>query len=54
MNINSIKDNETRIALQEIDRRLKELDSISQLPLSASAKEIIDTINKITKSIKRK
>ncbi len=54
MNINSIKDNETRIALQEIDRRLKELDSISQLPSNASTKEIVDTINKITKSIKRK
>jgi hypothetical protein len=54
MDVNSIKDNKTRYAIQDIDKKLKKIELIRQLPADASLKDVIDTINKITNSMKRR
>ena len=54
INNNLIKDNPTREAIKDLDNKLKRIEKIKQLPQNASIKEIVDTINKITDSIKRR
>lgn len=51
---NLIKDAATRNAVSDLETVIKRLENIKQLPADASNKLIIDTINKITNSIKRK
>ena len=51
---NQIKDPATRQAVQELERTNEKLKRIPQLPDTANLKTVIDTINKITDSLKRK
>lgn len=51
---NLIQDTPTRESVKELERVIERLEKIKQLPADASNKLIIDTINKITNSIKRK
>lgn len=51
---NLVKDYPTRIAIKELEKTLQKVDRVPQLPANASLKEVIDTINKITNSLKRK
>lgn len=48
-----IKDDATRNAVKDLERVIESIQSIKQLPANADIKEVIDTINKITNSIKR-
>ena len=48
-----IKDNETRKAINDIEKRLERIESIPQLSIDSNINTIVDTINKITDSIKR-
>lgn len=54
MKSNLIKDTATRNAVSDLEKTIKRLESIKQLPADATLKQIIDTINKITNSLKRK
>ena len=51
---NTIQDNKTRNAIQDVNKKLKRIEQINQLPSDASLKDVIDTINKITNSMKRR
>ena len=51
---NLVKDNATRGALKDIERTIDRIGKIKQLPSTASLKEVIATINKITDSLKRR
>lgn len=51
---NLVKDYTTREAIKELERTLQKVERVPQLPSDASLKEVIDTINKITNSLKRK
>jgi len=54
INPNLIKDYNTREAIRTLEDKLKRIEQIRQLPQDASIKEIVDTINKITDSVKRR
>lgn len=49
-----IKDKATRDAVTALQKKAKALEDIKQLPSDATLKEVIDTINKITNSMKRR
>ena len=51
---NLIKDTATRNAVADLERITERLESIKQLPANATLKQVVDTINKITNSLKRK
>lgn len=48
-----IKDDATRNAVRDLEKFMEAIQSIKQLPANADIKEVIDTINKITNSMKR-
>lgn len=54
MTSRSIKDNTTRNVAKRLEDKIAVIENIKQLPATASLKDVIDTINKITNSIKRK
>ena len=49
-----IKDKATRDAVNALEEKADSLKKIPQLPADATTKQIIDTINKITDSLKRR
>lgn len=49
-----IKDKATRDSVQSLEKKARALEQIKQLPHSASLQNVIDTINKITNSMKRR
>lgn len=54
MKSNLIKDTATRNAVNDLEKTIKRLESINQLPADATLKQVIATINKLTNSLKRK
>lgn len=54
MNSRQIKDTATRNAVKTLEDKIKIIEDIKQLPADASIKQVVDTINKITNSLKRK
>ena len=53
-NTTLVKDIATRNSLKKIEKSLSRIENIKQLSSDSSLKEIIDTINKITDSLKRR
>lgn len=51
---NLIKDTATRNAVSDIEDVINKLERIKQLPADTTLKQLVDTINKITNSLKRK
>lgn len=51
---NLIKDRPTREAIKSLEEERRRLDRVKPLPQSASLTDVINAINKITNSIKRK
>lgn len=49
-----ITDKATRDAIIKLESKINAINAIKQLQSDASLKEVIDTINKITNSLKRK
>jgi hypothetical protein len=49
-----IKDNETRSEIDKVKQKIARIESVQQLPDTATLKEVIDAVNKITKSLKRR
>lgn len=49
-----IKDTATRNAVSNIEDKLKNIESIKQIPNTATLNEVIAIINQITNSLKRK
>lgn len=49
-----IKDAATRNAVSDLEKTVKRLEEIKQLPADATIQQVIATINKITNSLKRK
>jgi Tfp pilus assembly protein PilO len=49
-----IKDTETRLEIDKLKRRLDKVESVKQLPTDATLAQVIDAINRITKSTKRR
>ena len=49
-----IKDTETRLEIDKVKKRVDKIESINQLQANATLSQIIDAINKITKSTKRR
>lgn len=54
INYSLIKDPEVRKAINELEKRINRIESIPQLPRTSSTGSIVDAINKITNSLKRK
>ena len=53
VNKSLIKDPETRKAIDDLNKKLDRIESIQQLPRTASNSSIVDALNRITRSIKR-
>jgi KaiC/GvpD/RAD55 family RecA-like ATPase len=54
MEFQMIKDNETRIEIDKLKKRISEIEAIGQLPKDSTVEQVVDAINRITKSTKRK
>ena len=48
-----IEENKTRDTLNKLKKRMDTINRIPQMPRTASLESVIDTINKITDSLKR-
>jgi hypothetical protein len=53
-NSNLIQDRQTRDAVKELEKFKDDISKIKPLSADSSLKQVIDTINKITNSIKRR
>jgi hypothetical protein len=49
-----IADNETRREVDRLKEKLARIENIKQLPKDATIEQVIDTINKLTNSLKVK
>lgn len=54
MNSNLIRDMATREAVKKLEEEIRRINNIPTLSHDASLIDVIDAINKITKSLKRK
>lgn len=53
MKSSRIKDTATREVVSNLERKVDKIQSIPQLPRTASLASVIDAINKLTDSMKR-
>jgi len=54
MKSSQIKDTATRVAVEDLEKKIARIQSVPQLPRTASLASVIDAINKLTDSIKRR